>query len=155
MVEQAQITASDIAKAILEITGDALMSGDFDAFAAVFHAPQVMATMAGQIHMETVEDMRRAFDEMHHYFKAMGVTELVRACVAAEYKSTTRIESTHVSELLKNGKRINDPYPVFSVISKVDGTWKVTGSEYALEASNGQAMAISRADVSHRPQTTN
>ncbi len=151
---QPQITALKIAEAILEITGDALMTGDFDAFAAVFHVPQFMATMAGPVHMETVDDMRRCFDEMHQHFKGIGVTELVRACVAAEYKSPTRIESTHVTELLQNGKRLNEPYPVFSVLEKIDGDWKVTGGEYALEPSNGQALAISRADVSHRPQTT-
>ncbi len=149
-----EFAASDIAEALLEITGDALLSGNFDAFAAVFHVPQVMATMAGPIHMETMDDMRRAFDEMHQHFKAIGVTEMVRTCVAADYKSSTRIESTHVSDLLHNGKRLSEPYPVFSVLEKVDGDWKVTGGEYALEPSNGQALALSRADVSHRPQST-
>jgi hypothetical protein len=149
-----EFAASDIAEALLEITGEALLSGDFDAFAAVFHVPQVMATMAGPIHMETLDDMRRAFDEMHQHFKAVGVTQMVRTCVAAAYETPTRIQSTHVSDLLHNGKRLNEPYPVFSVIERIDGNWKVTGGEYALEPSNGQALALSRADASHRPQST-
>ena len=146
----AHLAAIDIASAILEITGTALMNGDFDAFAAVFHTPQMMATMTGPVHMETVEDMRRAFDEMHRHFKETGVTDMIREVVAADYTSDTRIESTHVSEVLRNGKRQAQPYPVFSVIEKIDGTWKVTASEYALEDSNGQARAIQQADKKYR-----
>ncbi|MCK0095546.1 hypothetical protein MWU60_08175 [Yoonia sp. F2084L] len=155
MPTDAQIAAKDIAEALLETTGNALMSGDFDAFAAVFHAPQVMATMAGPVHMETVDDMRRAFDGMHEHLTAMGVTHMYRTVVAAEFKAPSMIESTHVTELLQDGKRLNEPYPVFSVLKMIDGNWKVTGGEYALEASNGQALAISRADASHRPEPTN
>ena len=154
MSQEMQIAASDIAEAILEITGDALLSGDFKAFAAVFHVPQVMTTMAGSINMETIEDMRRAFDDMHLYFKTAGVTDMVRTCVAAEYKSPTLIETTHVSDILHSGKRLREPYPVFSILEKTNGDWKVTGGEYALESTNGQALALSRADASCRPQST-
>jgi hypothetical protein len=154
MNQQMQIAASDIAEAILEVTGDALLSGDFEAFAAVFHVPQTMATMAGSIHMETIDDMRRAFDDMQAHFKAVGVTKMVRTCVAAEYKSPTRIETTHVSELLQDNRRLTEPYPVYSILEKVDGDWKVTRGEYALEPTNGQALALSRADASNRPQST-
>lgn len=111
-----------------------------------------MVTMGGPIYMETLEDMRRAFDEMHHYLKGIGTTEMMRACVASKYTSPTRIESTHVTELLQHGKRLNEPYPVFSVIEKIDGGWKVTHGEYALEETNGQALALSRADASYRKQ---
>jgi ketosteroid isomerase-like protein len=154
MAAQARIAASDIVEAILEVTGGALMSGDFDTLAAVFHVPQTIATMAGPIHMETADDLRRAFDGTHQYFKDLGVTEIIRECVAAKYTSPTRIECTHVTELVKNGERLNDPYPVFSVLEKVDGGWKVTRGEYALEATNGHALALGRADASHRKQST-
>jgi ketosteroid isomerase-like protein len=154
MPTRARIAASDIAEAILEVTGDALMSGDFDALAAVYHVPQVIVTMAGPINMETPDDLRRAFDGTHQYFKGLGITEVIRACVAAEYTSPTRIESTHVTELVKNGERLNDPYPVFSVLEKKGGNWKVTRGEYALEATNGHALALGLADASHRKQST-
>ena len=145
-----QIAASDVSQALLDITGQALMKGDFDAFASVFHVPQHMATMAGSIYMETTEDMRRAFDEMHKYLQGIGATDLVRRCVAAEFKSPTRIEATHTSESLKGGQRLAGPYPGYSVLEKIDGHWKVTGSEYALEANDGQALAIASADAKYR-----
>ncbi|MEJ8561309.1 hypothetical protein QTO30_08800 [Yoonia sp. GPGPB17] len=151
MGQEAQIAASDIAQALLEVTGNALMTGDFEAFKSAFHVPQKMATLAGPIHMETVEDMERAFREMCQHFKVIGLTEMIRTCVAAEYKSPALVESTHVAELLRNGKRLNEPYPVFSTLQKIDGVWKVTGSEYALDPMNGQALALKKADASHRP----
>lgn len=150
MTADMQIAAGDVSQALLDITGDALMADDFDAFAAVFQTPQHMATMAGPIYMETPEDMRRAFDEMHKHLRGIGATHMVRKCVAAEYKTPTRIEATHTCETLKDGKRLSGPYPGFSVLEKIDGHWKVTGSEYALEPNDGQAMAIAAADVKHR-----
>ncbi|MEL6641202.1 MAG: hypothetical protein AAFP98_07795 [Pseudomonadota bacterium] len=153
MIEMAtdmEIAASDVSQALLDITGAALMSGDFDAFASAFHVPQHMATMAGPVFMETTEDMRRAIDEMHNHIKGIGATDLVRKCVVAEYKTPSRIEATHTSEILKDGKRLSGTYPGFSVLEKIDGNWKVTASEYALEANDGKALAIAAADVKHR-----
>ncbi|PJI84957.1 hypothetical protein BC777_2951 [Yoonia maricola] len=150
MANDMQIAASDVSQALLDITGDALMKGDFDAFASVFHTPQHMATMAGPIYMETAEDMRRAFDEMHKHLQGIGATHMVRRCVVAEYKTPTRVEATHTSEVLKDGKRLSGPYPGFSVLEKIDDKWKVTASEYALEPNDGQAMAIAAADTKHR-----
>ena len=146
-----QIAASDVAEALLEITGDALMSNDFDAFASVFHVPQIMATMAGPIHMESLADMERVFRKMCEHFEAINVTKMIRTCTAAAYKSPSRIDSTHVTQLWQNGKRLTDPYPVFSTLEKVDGDWKVTRSEYAVEPLSGQALAIKQADALHRP----
>lgn len=154
MAHEMQIAASDVSQALLDITGEALLSGDFDAFASVFHVPQYMATMAGQVYMETQDDMRRAFNEMHNHFKSVGATDLARKCISAEYKTPTRIEATHEGEVLRDGKRLNGPYPGFSILERIDGSWKVTGSEYALEPDDAQARAIARADKKYRTDTT-
>ena len=150
MGDGTRIAARDISEAILEITGEALLSGDFDAFAAVFHVPHYMATMAGPVYMETQDDMRRVFDQMRVYFNEAGITQLNRKVTEARYVSDDAIESTHVSEILNPDGRPRGDYPVFSVIEKIDGVWKVVRSEYVLEPETGQAMAISKGDVSAR-----
>lgn len=147
-----KLTATDIAEALLEITGDALVSGDFEAFVAVFHVPQYMATLAGPIYMETHEDMSRAFAEMHGYFRDNGITRLNREVTKANYVSDLKISFTHVSTTMRGSRQIKGPYPVFSVIEWIDGTWKVTGSEYVLEPDSEQAKALAHADVSARGQ---
>lgn len=150
MPNRVRIAAKDIAEAILEITGDALVKGDFDAFASVFHVPQYMATMAGPVYMESVEDMRRAFDDMHAYFKGAGIDELNRKVTEAHYVSDTSIESTHLSEVVAADGASIGTYPVFSVLEKIDGVWKVARSEYCLEPDTAEATAIAKADTSAR-----
>ncbi len=154
MSTRQHLTALDIATAILEVTGDALMSGDFESFCSVFHVPQMMATLAGPVRMETREDMERAFNAMHSYFRNAGVNELRRESIDAKYISEDRIESTHVAETFCGDERITGPYVVFSVIERLDGVWKVSRSEYLLDATTGQAKAIAQADVSRRAQSS-
>lgn len=150
MSDQIKLAAKDVSDALLEITGEALMSGNFEAFLSVFHVPQYMATLSGPIYMETEDDMRRAFDSMHAFFTSSGVTELAREVTESRFVAPDRIESTHIASTLRNGEIVTGPYPVFSTIEKIDGTWKVTGSEYALEADSGQAAALAKADVAAR-----
>ncbi len=150
MAEGTKFRAQDISEAILEITGDALLSQDFDAFFAVFHVPQYMATMAGPIFMETRADMERAFAEMSRYFKEAGITKLDREITESRYVNENKIESTHVATTYRGNEVVKGPYPVFSVIEWIDGTWKVTGSEYVLEPDCDQAIALARADASAR-----
>jgi ketosteroid isomerase-like protein len=150
MLGKTQIAATDIAEALLDLTGTAIMKRDFDAFAPSFQLPHVMVTIKDVITVETSDDLRRAFDQMCDHFAAIGVTDLVRQIVAAEYKTPARIQSTHVADLLHNGKRLADPYPVYSVLEKIDGQWKITSSEYAVEPMSGPALALACGDASKR-----
>lgn len=154
MNDERSIAASDVAQAILDVTGPALLDGDFDAFKQCFQVPQTMATMAGPIHMETEEDMQRAFDEMHLHLAALNVTEIYRRCVSATYNANGQITATHMSELISDGRTIKGPYPVFIVLEKIDQNWKVIASEYAIQEGDGQAEAIIAGDASQRPLDT-
>ena len=150
MSQTGQLDAVDISQALLDLTGEALISGDFELFAGSFHVPQHVATMGQVNFIETLTDLRRAFDALHQHFVDEGVTELRRNCVTAKYTSSTRIESSHVSEMMQGETWFKPPYPNFSVLEKIDGHWKVTGGEYALDKSDGQAIALARADAKRR-----
>ena len=63
-----------------------------------------------------------------------------------QFQSVVVIESTHVAETRNATGILNGPYPVFSVIQKIDGVWKVTRSEYVLDPESGQARALATAD---------
>ena len=150
MSETQRHSAQTIAEDLLEITGRAIMTRDFDSFRSSFHLPQNIQTMGQSIYVETAEDLRRAFDQMCNHLEAIGVTDLVRFVAAAAYQSPDRITSTHVADLLRDGKRLQDPYPAFSVLERFDDAWKITSCEYALEPMSGQALAIARGDATHR-----
>lgn len=137
-------TAREVSEHLLEITARALENRDFDAFASAFHLPQTMTTLGRVIHIKTREDLHRMFNEICNHYEAIGVTDHYRTCVAAAYKSPTLVEATHEAYLLHHGKRIAPPYPVFSVLELIDGRWQIVSSEYAVEQTNGIALAISR-----------
>ncbi|MEM9787188.1 MAG: hypothetical protein AAF801_11850 [Pseudomonadota bacterium] len=135
-------TAREISEYLLKVTADALMQQDFDSFAAVFGLPQTMTTAHREIRLLTRDDLRTAFDQMCHHFQSIGVTELRRTCEAAEFHGPDRVEATHTSYVIRHGKELTPPYPVYSVLERIDGHWKVTRTDYALSDDLPQARAL-------------
>ncbi len=143
-------TAKEVSEHLLEITARALENRDFDAFLSAFHLPQLMTTLGRVIRIETAEKLQHTFEELCKHYEAIGVTDHYRVCVAAEFKSQTRVEATHVAHLLHNGKNVVAPYPVFSVLELIDGHWQIVSAEYAVEEMNGVALAISHGNKTEK-----
>jgi len=118
------------------------MSGDFDAFAEVFHLPQTLGTIEGTLHINTRDDLRAVFDRVHQNFVNRGVTHLLRFCEAASFRSETQMEATHVSHFMVGQLRINDPFPTFTTFEWIDNGWKITKTEYALDRSTPEGRAM-------------
>ncbi|MDX8351150.1 hypothetical protein [Cognatiyoonia sp. IB215182] len=135
-------TAKEISEHLLKVTADALMQHDFESFASAFGLPQTMTTIESEIRLLTRDDLRMAFEQMCDCFQSMGMTELRRVCEAAAFCGPDRVEATHTSHVLAHGKDIVPPYPVFSVLERLDGQWKITGSDYALAGDQPQAKAL-------------
>lgn len=135
-------TAREVSEYLLKVTGDALMQRDFESFAAVFGLPQTMTTTGAEIRLVTRNDLRSSFEQMCQHFRSLGVTELRRTCEAAEFHGPDRVEATHTSYVIADGKNVVPPYPVFSVLERLDGWWKITSSDYALIDELPQAQAL-------------
>ncbi len=143
-------TAKDISEHLLKVTADALMQQDFDSFAAVFGLPQTMTTEQREIRLVTRDDLKTTFDQMCAYFQSLGVTELRRVCEAAEFHGPDRVEATHISYVIGDGKDLTPPYPVYSVLERLQGRWKITSSDYALSDDKPQAQALDPHRTSNR-----
>ncbi|SFS15590.1 hypothetical protein [Yoonia litorea] len=131
--------------AVLEVTGEALLSGDFEMFASVFQVPQTIVTLDQRISVATLDDLRRVFEGVHAHYVETGVVELDRKVVEAAYLSPTKVVSTHttVTRSPTHGETVRQP--VFSTIEKIGTTWKVTSGEYALDKNDGRAKAMALA----------
>lgn len=140
-------TAKEVSEHLLRLTGDALMSRNFEAFARCFHLPQTMNTMGRRIVAETRCDLRRAFESNCDHLAGLGVTELRRECVAAIFHGENRVEATHMACLLKDGQELVPAYPVFSVLEKRADHWVIMSSEYALDDQSGGAKALHAAEA--------
>lgn len=136
-------TAKEISELLLERTAAALMADDFDAFAKWFHVPHFVSTADETKVLETLDDARIMFNRVVHDYRRKRITQLVRICEVAEYRSETRIEATHISHMMAGNERISDPVPVFSVLQFIDGSWKISSSQYAVDKNTTVGHALS------------
>ena len=135
MAEPAFETARDpreIHQRVLDVTGRALMTREFDAFSAHFHLPQQVDSFDGLILVETPERLRQLFDGICTYYRDQGVTELVRTSLEASFQRPDKINCTHESRLLRGNTLVNAPFCAFSVLIWTETGWKVSFSQYAI-----------------------
>jgi len=134
--------ARQISEDLLERSGASLVQGDFETFADCFLLPQDMETFEGRRSIETRDQMREIFEAVRQFHQRSGVTELVRHCVEAEFRTEDIVEATHESRLVAGERLIQRPYPVFSVLKRVDGVWRVASSQYAIVDAPGLNQAL-------------
>lgn len=139
---EARGEAKAIAAHALEETGQALLDRDFDRFAPFFALPQTLATPAGGRKMETLEDLRSAFDGICAFFASSGVISLDRRVETAFFDGADVIRYTHATRLVRKGAPEESPYFCQSVMQRGPSGWKVTDSQYALGERDDHARAL-------------
>lgn len=142
MVPDEHMSAREISEMLLEETRAALMADHFEAFAECIHLPHFIASSDDKRVLETLQDLRDIFKKVIQDYVSKRITELVRFCDVAEYRSPTRIEATHTTHLMSGNQRIGDPFPVFSVLEFIDGRWKISSSQYAVEKTTAVGFAL-------------
>ncbi len=136
-------TAKDISEMLLELTGGALLSGNFETFAACFHLPHTIETPDHKRVLETRTDLRAVFDSVTDDYRRKRITRLVRICEVATFKSETRVEATHITHMMAEDQRVGDPFPNFSVLEFIDGRWQATATQYAVDKTTTVGRALS------------
>jgi hypothetical protein len=132
----APLTLTDpcaVSEYLLARTGEAYMVGDFDSFAACFALPQWIETFKGRSLIATPDELQALFNAVRSNFYRLGVTDLVRRCVAAEFRDPDTIEATHETRLLSGARLVQPSYPCFSVIKRTEQGWLVAGGQYAIQ----------------------
>jgi hypothetical protein len=142
---EGETPAKVISEKLLEITGKALLSGDFPAFAECVHLPHFIASSEDKTVLETTEDLHRIFKLVTLDYAVKRVTDLVRFCEIAEYKSPTRIDAVHITHAMAGNERVVEPFPTFSELKLTDGRWQIASSQYAVDSQTTVGYAL-RAD---------
>ena len=130
---------------LLEITGTALLENDFRSLFECFHVPHFIATAEHKTVLETRQELRDIFDTAVAGYSRQQITNLVRFCEVAEYRSDTRIEAMHITHLMSGNQRVAEPFPSFSVLEFIDGRWQITSSQYAVDKTTPFGSAIENA----------
>ena len=136
-------TAREISEMLLELTGEALLSGNFETFAVCFHLPHTIETPDYKRVLKTRNDLQAVFESVTDDYRRKRVTRLIRICEVAEFKSEQRVEATHITHLMAGDQRVTDPFPNFSVLELIDGRWQCTASQYAVDKNTTVGRAIS------------
>lgn len=69
---------------------------------------------------------------------------MVRKCEAVKFEGPDCIHEMHITNLMSGDRRISDPYPVYMVLDRKDGAWRVSKSDYAVNAGSGFEKAMSK-----------
>lgn len=126
-----------------------MLEGDFDSFASSFHLPHFISSADNKTVLKTRAEMRSLFDMVLEDYRRRQITDLVRFCDLAEYRSETRLMASHTTHMMSGNHRVAGPFPAYSVLELMDGRWLMTSSQYAVDAS----MAVGRALRLHTQKT--
>lgn len=136
-------TATHIAEFVLEETRRGYFDNDPERFLSRFHLPRTTSTFDGTVRIETIEDLRAQYDMMRDVFARLGATDLIRVCVSARFLSPSKVQSTHMSYLMRDNELLKDPWPNHANLWLIGGRWMVADSAYAAtEASVADALTL-------------
>lgn len=134
--------AWEVAENVVQGTGDALLEGNYEAFASFFNLPFWVETTMGKIEIKSHDEHREIFHRVQWQYRGMGVTHFRRELLAAYFFDSGQILSVHTSELLSGKTSVQDPFKVLTTLQKIDNTWLITDNRYAINNSVGLNRAL-------------
>lgn len=149
-------TAVEIAETMLETTGTAMLSNDFDTFAQCFHVPHVIETPDTKTILKTRTALREVFDRVVEDYRDRNVTSLVRICEVAQFHGPFKIESTHITHMMSGNLRVKDPFPSYGILEFIDNRWQCSSSQYAVDNKTtvGRALNTSIPETETEPRAS-
>lgn len=134
--------AMAISDALLDSTGEAIKARDFSRFAPAFSLPHLVTTFDAKRLIETMAELEMVFQTNCDFFAEKQVTDIVRKCMSADFDGRDTVKAMHITHLMSGNQRIQDPYPSFSVITRTNGVWRVSKSDYAVGRNGGLTQAL-------------
>ena len=142
LLNDGPVSARDICERRIDATAQAILSGDFDAFAEWFGFPYEFETFDVARRIANLQELRESFDRVHRHYVKLGVTQLERRCIEAEFRDKHTMNSTHESRVLRGNELLLEPYPTFSVSRFIDGRWRVVKSSHAIVDQPAFVLAV-------------
>jgi hypothetical protein len=145
----AQAVDEEMAKQIYQDLLDkicrAYFENDFCAFEEAMHVPHHFRTECVAQQIDTIDQLRHAFNCFREYFLGFGVTDFFRTCTGATPIGTDKIVGRHVTELLQNGTRLRPPYEVWGTLELIGDSWKARPPRMRSRTCPGRPTPFARA----------
>lgn len=129
----------------LNLVSQAVLAGDFDAYAAMIDLPYLVHTQDRDLLVTTIGDLRPTFLALHDGLKVRGVTHYERVARSAEYVDRDRIEGWHHTHMLAQGMAVNQPHMSRQTIVRRGERWLFSEAHY--DAVRGDRWPLTFADV--------
>jgi len=146
--------AQAIADRALEVTGHALLTGNFELFRPEFGLPHHVTTPEGSKRMERMEEIEAAFDSVVAHFRKLQVVDMRRTVETAFFEADDRLYFSYASRLRFADMSVDDPYYCHGIMRKDGDAWVVIDTHYALGARKEQSLAMLRQEASTRDSDT-
>jgi hypothetical protein len=144
--------ARKIYQDLIDRSADALLGRDFKRLKTFYTLPHEIESAKGSRTFTTSEELLEMFAQIHTDFERMGVTGMIRRCIAADFLTPDSLQGTHKTRMLAGASPIHDAYPVYSVVRREGGIWKFAYSVYALNDAGEEVLKIRDALLT-RPRT--
>lgn len=118
----------------LNTVSQAVLAGDFDAYADQIDLPYLIHTDTARLLVFTRDDLRPTFEALHQTLRDRAVTHYERVARHADYVDRDRIEGWHHTHLISQGERLNYPHASRHVILRRDAGWVFSEAYYKIQA---------------------
>ena len=116
----------------LRVSGDALLDGDFAAFASIFELPHHITTFEGSRTLRTEDELRETFETVRTHCRKHNITSILRECIFAEFDDQDQIKSAHTTRWLAGAQQIGQTSMSYGVLRLNQDRWLTTSSQYAV-----------------------
>ncbi|MEM7439229.1 MAG: hypothetical protein AAF393_06490 [Pseudomonadota bacterium] len=135
-------SAREVAESLLEQTGCAIESGDFDSFRPHFVLPQRVSTHLGTVTINSTAELFATFERVRWHYRGLGITNLDRRVLVAMYLDESSIFVVHCARMFRGATEIRRPYKALSTLVNSDGIWRIKKCDYAIKDSLGHNRAL-------------
>lgn len=151
-------TRAEQAKAVYQEVMDTIDASyaarDFDRFAQVMHIPHHVRTKSETFDIRDVASLRSAFVEYTEYARLHGALTFRRTCLTANFRTRDSIYGSHELAFLNaDGEHAAPKSTTHSIIMRMNGTWRVCGSDINITFDTGIAAKVEQSrDKTMPPQ---
>lgn len=126
-------SADAIVQHLFDATEEAVLAGDFAAFARVTTVPYTMANFECERTFSTEDELKEAFLTVTRALNSMGVSGLQRDIISAVFTSEDALKCAYMTRRFAGQMLVERAYPSIMTARCVDGVWKVDSSQHAVD----------------------
>lgn len=118
------LSAKEILQGYLDTIAQAVLSGDLATYLQGVSLPFRLVTKTARLQVLTEEELTEGFDTYGEFLADLGVTEMRRQVLEAEFETPDRIEGHYRTRILRGDEDAAAPFLSLIILDRVEGVWK-------------------------------